>query len=65
MTGGTTNSALTHHSSTEQLVKGGGEWILIENSLPAGMSGLQSISFNNQIFTIGKTIILNKILFIY
>ena len=64
MTGGTGSSS-TYHSSTEQLVKGGGDWILIENSLPAGMSGLQSISFNNQIFTIGKTISLNKILFIY
>ena len=51
MTGGLLDD---HLSSTEQLVKGGTEWILTENSLPARMSGLRGISFNNQIFTTGK-----------
>ena len=41
-------------SSTEQLVKGGTEWILTENSLPARMFGLRGISFDNQIFTTGN-----------
>ena len=44
----------TYHSSTEQLVKGGGSWTIKENSLPARMFGLRTISFNNQIFTTGK-----------
>ena len=54
-----------YHSSTEQLVKGGTEWILTENSLPARMNALIGISFNNQIFTTGNANILNKILFTY
>ena len=62
MTGG--SSYPTAHSSTEQLVKGGGSWIIKENSLPARMWRLRSTSFNNQIFTTGKANILNKILFI-
>ena len=64
MTGGY-RSGSTFHSSTEQLVKDGTEWILTENSLPARMRALGSISFDNQIFTTGKANILNKILFIY
>ena len=63
MTGGQTGD--TFHSSTEQLVKGGTEWILTENSLPARMDGLRGISFNNQIFTTGKANILHKVLIIY
>ena len=63
VTGGYTGA--TYLSSTEQLVKNGGEWILTENSLPARMRALGSISFDNQIFTTGKANILNKILFIY
>ena len=59
MTGGYGSTGL---SSTEQLVKGGTEWILTENSLPARMRALGSISFDNQIFTTGKANILNKIL---
>merc|ERR1712029_1215594 len=43
----------TYHSSTEQLVKGGGSWTIKEDSLPARMRGLRTISFNNQIFTTG------------
>ena len=69
MTGGSSYSyssgSYTDYSSTEQLVKGGTEWILTENSLPARMRELRGISFNNQIFATGKTIILNKVLFIY
>ena len=68
MTGGQNSGTLGWsgaHSSTEQLAKGGTQWILTENSLPAIMSGLGSISFNNQIFTTGNANILNKILFIY
>ena len=38
-------------SSTEQLVKGGTEWILTENGLPARMGGPRGISFINQIMT--------------
>ena len=68
MTGGSSYSyssgSYTDYSSTEQLVKGGTEWILTENSLPR-MRGLRGISFNNQIFATGKTIILNKVLFMY
>ena len=64
MTGGTGSSS-TYHSSTEQLVKGGGAWTIKENSLPARMEALKTISFNNQIFTTGKASILNKTLFIY
>ena len=63
MTGG--GFAGTYHSSTEQLVKGGTEWILTENSLPARMYGLRGISINNQIMTTGKANILNKTLFMY
>ena len=55
MTGGLLDD---HLSSTEQLVKGGTEWILTENSLPARMEGLGGITFNNQIFTTGKANIL-------
>jgi len=47
-------------SSTEQLMKGGTEWILTENSLPASMHGLGTISFNNQIFTTGGGIYLDN-----
>ena len=66
VTGGKSGlSGPTYHSSTEQLVKGGTEWILTENSLPGRMWGLRSISFNNKIFTTGNANILNKILFIY
>ena len=66
MTGGhTDDDDGTSLSSTEQLVKGGTEWILTENSLPARMFGLGIISFDNQIFTTGKANILNKTLFIY
>ena len=66
MTGGWGDDGTTPTlSSTEQLVKGGTEWILTENSLPARMFGLGSISFNNQIFTTGKANILNKILLIF
>ena len=64
VTGGRSDSS-TYHSSTEQLVKGGREWIVTENSLPARMWGLRGISFNSQIFTTGKVNILNKILCIY
>ena len=52
MTGGSIGG--TDLSSTEQLVKdGGGSWTIKENSLPARMSGLGTISFNDQIFTTG------------
>ena len=67
MTGGRSRSGIssTYLSSTEQLVKGGTEWILTENSLPTRMFGLGIISFDNQIFTTGNANILKKILFIY
>ena len=64
VSGGRSDSS-TYHSSTEQLVKGGTEWILTENSLPERMSGLRGISFDNQIFTTGRANILSKVLFIY
>ena len=63
MTGGASHDG-TFLSSTEQLVKDGGEWTIKENSLPARMHGLGTISINNQIFTTGKANILNKILFL-
>ena len=64
MTGGRRGN--TDLSSTEQLVKdGGGSWTIKENSLPARMNGLGTISFNNQIITTGKANNFNKILFIY
>ena len=64
MTGGY-SSSVGFHSSTEQLVKdGGGSWTIKENSLPARMWGLRTITLDNQIFTTGKAIIFNKILFI-
>ena len=44
----------TYHSSTEQLVKGGGSWTITENSLPARMFALSSITLDNQIFTTGN-----------
>ena len=53
MTGGWSDGSTTH-SSTEQLVKGGTEWILTENSLPARMKGLRGISVNSQIITTGE-----------
>ena len=53
MTGGWSYGSAPH-SSTEQLVKGGTEWILTENSLPTGMMGLRGISVNNQIITTGE-----------
>ena len=62
MTGGSSSG---YHSSTEQLVKNGGSWTIKENSLPARMYGLGTISFNNQIITTGKANNFNKILFIY
>ena len=65
MTGGTSDGGNTALSSTEQLVKGGGSWTIKENSLPARMWRLRTISFNNQILTTGKANILNKTLFIY
>jgi len=52
VTGGSSNS-FTYHSSTEQLVKNGESWTIKENSLPARMRGLGTISFNNQIITTG------------
>ena len=64
MTGGY-RSGVNALSSTEQLVKGGGSWTIKENSLPARMHGLGTISINNQIFTTGKANILNKTLLIY
>ena len=57
MTGGQTSGTLGwsgDHSSTEQLVKGGTEWILTENSLPTRMKGLRGISVNHQIITTGE-----------
>ena len=64
MTGGGSDSG-PYYSSTEQLVKdGGGSWTIKENSLPARMWGLRTITLDNQIFTTGKAIIFNKILFI-
>ena len=55
MTGGANNdNGWKYLSCIEQLVKGGTEWILTENSLPARMSALGTLSFNNQIFTTGK-----------
>ena len=61
MTGGVGGwSGNTYLSSTEQLVKGGGSWTIKENSLPARMFGLGTISFNNQIFTTGKENFLTK-----
>ena len=64
MTGGYNDDNGVYLSSTEQLVKDGTEWILTENSLPARMYYLGSISFYNQIFTTGEANILNKVLFI-
>ena len=54
-----------YYSSTEQLVKGGTDWTETEKSLPARIVGPGSITLDNQIFTIGKANILNKVLFIY
>ena len=65
MTGGYSSWDKTELSTTEQLVKGGGDWSYKENSLPARMEGLRTISLNNQIFTTGKANILNKTLLIY
>ena len=52
MTGGSSNSI--YHSSTEQLLKGKTSWTITENSLPARMYGLGSISYNNQVFVTDK-----------
>ena len=65
MTGGVSGNSGPSLSSTEQLVKNGGSWTIKENSLPARMDRLRTISFNNQIFTTGKANNFNKILFIY
>ena len=53
MTGGQ-NRAGDVYSSTEVFVKGGASWTLYENSLPSKMWGIGSISFNNQVFVVGK-----------
>jgi len=53
VTGGWSDGSISL-SSTEQLMKGGTEWILTENSLPASMHSLRGISLDNQIFTTGK-----------
>merc|ERR1712107_139187 len=65
VTGGSSGSI--YLSSTEQLVKGGGSWTIKENSLPARLYSLRSITLNNQIFTTGgydsdSSIVSDKIL---
>ena len=41
-------------SSTEMMVKGDSSWTEVQNSLPARMWRLRSISFNNNIIITGK-----------
>ena len=41
-------------SSTEMMVKGDSSWSEVQNSLPARMSYMASISFDNEIITSGK-----------
>ena len=52
MTGGL--DGINFLSSTEMMVKGDSSWSEVQNSLPAGMVYIASISINNDIITSGK-----------